>query len=48
VTTTSATRDPGARVRTGRAAFFDVDKTLLPGSTMDLFARGLYRVGFFT
>jgi HAD superfamily hydrolase (TIGR01490 family) len=48
VTTTSATRDPGARVRTGRAAFFDVDKTLLPGSSMYLFARGLYRHGFYT
>jgi HAD superfamily hydrolase (TIGR01490 family) len=48
VTTTSTTRDPGARVRTGRAAFFDVDKTLLPGSSMYLFARGLYRHGFYT
>ena len=32
---------------TGRAAFFDVDKTLLPGSSMYLFARGLYRRGFY-
>ena len=28
-----------------RAAFFDVDKTLLPGSSLYLFARGLYRRG---
>ena len=33
---------------TGRAAFFDVDKTLLPGSSMYLFARGLYRHGFYS
>jgi HAD superfamily hydrolase (TIGR01490 family) len=33
--------------RTARAAFFDVDKTLLPGSSMYLFARGLYRHGFY-
>jgi HAD superfamily hydrolase (TIGR01490 family) len=33
------------RVGTERAAFFDVDKTLLPGSSMYLFARGLYRHG---
>jgi HAD superfamily hydrolase (TIGR01490 family) len=32
----------------GRVAFFDVDKTLLPGSSMYLFARGLYRRGFYT
>jgi HAD superfamily hydrolase (TIGR01490 family) len=31
-----------------RAAFFDVDKTLLPGSSLYLFARGLYRRGFYT
>jgi HAD superfamily hydrolase (TIGR01490 family) len=30
-----------------RAAFFDVDKTLLPGSSLYLFARGLYRRGFY-
>jgi phosphoserine phosphatase len=34
-------------VATARAAFFDVDKTLLPGSSMYLFARGLYRRGFY-
>jgi hypothetical protein len=28
-----------------RAAFFDVDKTLLPGSSMYLLARGMYRRG---
>jgi HAD superfamily hydrolase (TIGR01490 family) len=33
--------------RTTRAAFFDVDKTLLPGSSLYLFARGLYRRGFY-
>jgi HAD superfamily hydrolase (TIGR01490 family) len=33
--------------RTLRAAFFDVDKTLLPGSSLYLFARGLYRRGFY-
>jgi HAD superfamily hydrolase (TIGR01490 family) len=37
----------GTGVGTGRAAFFDVDKTLLPGSSMYLFARGLYRHGFY-
>src|SRR6266487_1902319 len=31
-----------------KAAFFDVDKTLLPGSSLYLFARGLYRRGFYT
>jgi HAD superfamily hydrolase (TIGR01490 family) len=38
------------QARTGRprrAAFFDVDKTLLPGSSLYLFARGLYRRGFY-
>ena len=30
-----------------RAAFIDVDKTLLPGSSLYLFARGLYRRGFY-
>jgi HAD superfamily hydrolase (TIGR01490 family) len=40
VTTTTGTR-------TVRAAFFDVDKTLLPGSSLYLFARGLYRRGFY-
>ena len=45
------TREAGGRetgVGTTRAAFFDVDKTLLPGSSMYLFARGLYRHGFYT
>jgi HAD superfamily hydrolase (TIGR01490 family) len=36
------------RQRAPRAAFFDVDKTLLPGSSLYLFARGLYRRGFYT
>jgi HAD superfamily hydrolase (TIGR01490 family) len=35
------------QVGTARAAFFDVDKTLLPGSSLYLFARGLYRRGFY-
>jgi HAD superfamily hydrolase (TIGR01490 family) len=35
-------------VKPVRAAFFDVDKTLLPGSSLYLFARGLYRRGFYT
>jgi HAD superfamily hydrolase (TIGR01490 family) len=48
MTTTSTTPDRDARVGTGRAAFFDVDKTLLPGSSMYLFARGLYRHGYYT
>lgn len=30
------------------AAFFDVDKTLLPGSSLYLLARGLYQRGFYT
>jgi HAD superfamily hydrolase (TIGR01490 family) len=47
MTTTSATSDRDTRVGTGRAAFFDVDKTLLPGSSLYLFARGLYRRGFY-
>jgi HAD superfamily hydrolase (TIGR01490 family) len=34
--------------RAPRVAFFDVDKTLLPGSSLYLFARGLYRRGFYT
>jgi HAD superfamily hydrolase (TIGR01490 family) len=46
LTRTTGGRDIG--VTTGRAAFFDVDKTLLPGSSMYLFARGLYRRGFYT
>ncbi|HYT24953.1 MAG TPA: HAD-IB family hydrolase [Actinomycetota bacterium] len=33
---------------TRRAAFFDVDKTLLPGSSLYLLARGMYRRGFYT
>jgi HAD superfamily hydrolase (TIGR01490 family) len=32
----------------GRAAFFDVDKTLLPGSCLYLLARGMYRAGMYT
>jgi HAD superfamily hydrolase (TIGR01490 family) len=36
----------GARAK--KAAFFDVDKTLLPGSSLYLFARGLYRRGFYS
>jgi len=47
MTTTSATSDRDIRVGMGRAAFFDVDKTLLPGSSLYLFARGLYRRGFY-
>jgi hypothetical protein len=35
------------RLNSRRAAFFDVDKTLLPGSSLYLFARGLYRRGFY-
>lgn len=31
-----------------RAAFFDVDKTLLPGSSLYLLARGMYRRGMYT
>ena len=46
LTRTTGGHDTG--VTTGRAAFFDVDKTLLPGSSMYLFARGLYRRGFYT
>jgi HAD superfamily hydrolase (TIGR01490 family) len=30
-----------------RAAFFDLDKTLVPGSSMFLFARGLYQRDFY-
>ena len=30
------------------AAFFDVDKTLLPGSSLYLLARGMYRRGYYT
>jgi HAD superfamily hydrolase (TIGR01490 family) len=48
VTLTRTTDGRDAGVITGRAAFFDVDKTLLPGSSMYLFARGLYRRGFYT
>lgn len=32
---------------TKRAAFFDLDKTLVPGSSMFLFARGLYQRDFY-
>jgi HAD superfamily hydrolase (TIGR01490 family) len=45
--TTAAGTTAAARVGTARAAFFDVDKTLLPGSSLYLFARGLYRRGFY-
>jgi HAD superfamily hydrolase (TIGR01490 family) len=45
--TTSTAGDRDTRVTTRRAAFFDVDKTLLPGSSLYLFARGLYRRGFY-
>jgi len=31
-----------------RAAFFDVDKTLLPGSSLYLLARGMYRRGMYS
>jgi HAD superfamily hydrolase (TIGR01490 family) len=34
--------------RTRRAAFFDVDKTLLPGSSLYLLARGMYKRGYYT
>jgi HAD superfamily hydrolase (TIGR01490 family) len=36
------------RLNSRRAAFFDVDKTLLPGSSLYLLARGMYRRGFYT
>jgi HAD superfamily hydrolase (TIGR01490 family) len=36
------------RLPSGRAAFFDVDKTLLPGSSLYLLARGMYRRGYYT
>jgi HAD superfamily hydrolase (TIGR01490 family) len=45
--TTSTAGDRDTRVTTRQAAFFDVDKTLLPGSSLYLFARGLYRRGFY-
>jgi HAD superfamily hydrolase (TIGR01490 family) len=48
MTATSTTGGRHTGVGTARAAFFDVDKTLLPGSSMYLFARGLYRHGFYT
>ena len=51
----NATESPDSRggtpvdeLKPVRAAFFDVDKTLLPGSSLYLFARGLYRRGFYT
>ena len=47
MTTTSTTNGRDSTTGTGQAAFFDVDKTLLPGSSMYLFARGLYRRGFY-
>ena len=47
MTTTSTTHGRDSTTGTGQAAFFDVDKTLLPGSSMYLFARGLYRHGFY-
>jgi HAD superfamily hydrolase (TIGR01490 family) len=40
--------EPTTGRRAPRIAFFDVDKTLLPGSSLYLFARGLYRRGFYT
>jgi HAD superfamily hydrolase (TIGR01490 family) len=46
-TGTTGAASTTATGRTRRAAFFDVDKTLLPGSSMYLFARGLYRHGFY-
>ena len=33
--------------RTTTAAFFDLDKTLIPGSSLFLFARGLYDHDFY-
>jgi len=48
MTLTRAADGSDTGVGTARAAFFDVDKTLLPGSSMYLFARGLYRHGFYT
>jgi HAD superfamily hydrolase (TIGR01490 family) len=39
---------PLPRTTTNRAAFFDVDKTLLPGSSLYLLARGMYRRGMYT
>ena len=48
MTATGTTTSEASAARSGRAAFFDVDKTLLPGSSMYLFARGLYRHGFYT
>ena len=47
MTLTRATGGSDTGVSSGRAVFFDVDKTLLPGSSMYLFARGLYRRGFY-
>ena len=47
MTTTSTAGERDTGVATRRAAFFDVDKTLLPGSSMYLFARGLYRRGLY-
>jgi HAD superfamily hydrolase (TIGR01490 family) len=48
VTLTRTTGGSDTGVGSGRAVFFDVDKTLLPGSSMYLFARGLYRHGFYS
>jgi HAD superfamily hydrolase (TIGR01490 family) len=47
VTLTRTSDDSDTGVGSTRAVFFDVDKTLLPGSSMYLFARGLYRCGFY-
>jgi HAD superfamily hydrolase (TIGR01490 family) len=47
MTTTTMAGGRDTSVGTPQAAFFDVDKTLLPGSSMYLFARGLYRRGFY-
>src|SRR4029453_7117173 len=45
--TTTRPAGGGTGVRTAPAAFFYVAKNLLPGSSMYLFARGLYRHGFY-
>jgi HAD superfamily hydrolase (TIGR01490 family) len=39
--------DGAAEAANRRAAFFDVDKTLLPGSSLYLLARGMYRRGMY-
>ena len=47
MTLTKASGGSDTGVGSTRAVFFDVDKTLLPGSSLYLFARGLYRHGFY-